>query len=151
MRTIAVFNKKEKHHYDDIIDLTHPQSTTRPHMSNHDRVAQFAPFAALTGYGTSIKETARLTEEKIDLDESEKEALNDKLQIIRDNTDAGAELTITYFVPDEKKTGGTHVSYIGCVKKIDEYARTLIMADKTIIPIEQISGIESELFRNLGT
>lgn len=141
-----MINKKEKYPYDDIIGMPHHQSATRVHMSNHDRAAQFAPFAALTGYDTSIKETARLTEEKIDLDESEKEVLNEKLQIIRDNTDTDAEVTITYFLPDEKKAGGTYVSYTGCVKKIDEYARTLIMADKTIIPVEQIIGIESELF-----
>lgn len=139
----------DAHCYDDIIEMPHHQSATRPHMSNHDRAAQFAPFAALTGYDAAVKETARLTEEKLELDDSEKAILNKKLQIIRENMGGDAEVTITYFMPDEKKTGGSYISYTGCVRKIDAYGAILIMTDKTRIPIEQIREIEGECFPDL--
>lgn len=138
---------KDIHQYDDIINLPHHQSTTHPHMSNYDRAAQFSPFAALTGHDAAIKETARLTHRKIELDEYIKEDLNGKLQIIGDNIGVDKEVTITYFQPDEKKAGGAYLTISGCVKKIDEYNQTVIFADKTSIPIEQIVEIKSELFR----
>lgn len=138
---------KAIHQYDDIINLPDHQSVTRPHMSNYDRAAQFPPFASLTGHDEAIKETARLTDRKIELDEYTKEDLNSKLQIIGDNP--GTEVTITYFQPDEKKSGGAYLTISGCVKRIDEYEQTVIFTDRTAIPVEQISGIESELFKEL--
>ena len=133
--------------YDDIINLEYPISGRHSRMSAHDRAAQFSPFAALTGHDEAIKETARLTDRKIEIDEYTKDDLNIKLQIIDDNP--GTEVTITYFQPDEKKSGGAYLTVTGCVKRIDEYEQTVVFMDRTAIPIDQISEIESELFRGL--
>lgn len=139
---------KDTHRYDDIINLPHPTSANHPRMSLYDRAAQFSPFADLTGHDAAIKETARLTEQKIELSEDTISRLNEKLQIVADHLET--EVTITYFVPDERKSGGAYVSYTGIVRRIDDYEHTLIMTDKTVIPIEQISEIESELFGEMG-
>ena len=139
---------KDTHRYDDIINLPHPTSANHPRMSLYDRAAQFSPFAALTGHDAAIKETARLTEQKIELSEDTISRLNEKLQIVADHLET--EVTITYFVPDERKSGGAYVSYTGIVRRIDDYEHTLIMTDKTVIPIEQISEVESELFGEMG-
>ncbi len=139
---------KDTHRYDDIINLPHPTSANHPRMSLYDRAAQFSPFAALTGHDAAIKETARLTEQNIELSEDTISRLNEKLQIVADHLET--EVTITYFVPDERKSGGAYVSYTGIVRRIDDYEHTLIMTDKTVIPIEQISEIESELFGEIG-
>lgn len=139
---------KDTHRYDDIINLPHPTSANHPRMSLYDRAAQFSPFAPLTGHDAAIKETARLTEQKIELSEDTISRLNEKLQIVADHLET--EVTITYFVPDERKSGGAYVSYTGIVRRIDDYEHTLIMTDKTVIPIEQISEIESELFGEMG-
>ena len=95
-----------KDQYDDIINLPHHVSKTRPQMSMVDRAAQFSPFAALTGYDAAIKETGRLTDEKVNLSEEEKEALDRKQQILMEWLGDHPALTITFFVPDEKKSGG---------------------------------------------
>lgn len=139
---------KNAHRYDDIINLPHPTSVNHPRMSLYDRAAQFSPFAALTGHDAAIKETARLTEHKIELSEDTISRLNEKLQIVSDHLET--EVTITYFVPDERKSGGAYVSHTGTVRRIDDYEHTLVMTDKTVIPIEQISEIESELFGEMG-
>lgn len=135
--------------YDDIINLPHHQSTKRPQMPLKDRAAQFAPFAALTGYDAEIRETARLTDAKIELDESTLAILNDKLQIILDNLDTKPEVTITYFKPDAKKAGGAYIDHTGTVKKIDEYERTVVFVDKNAISIEDILDIQSAIFQGL--
>ena len=140
---------EEKHEYDDIINRTHHQSKTRPHMSNYDRAAQFSPFAALVGHDAAIEETARLTDDKAELDEYEKARLDEKLWMIAENLISEPEVQITYFQPDERKSGGTYLSVTGCVKKIDEYERVLVLTDKTKIPIEQISELEGKIFRAL--
>lgn len=140
--------KNSTHYYDDIINLPHPTSQNHPRMSLYDRAAQFSPFAALTGHDAAIKETARLTEKRIEPSEDMISRLNEKLQIIADNLDT--EVTITYFVPDKNKSGGAYVSHTGTVRRIDDYEHTLVMTDKTVIPIEQISEIESELFGKMG-
>src|ERR1035437_4752031 len=94
--------------YDDIIHLPHHISTTHPHMSAYDRAAQFAPFAALTGHDAAIAETARLTERRVELDEYSKADLNQRLCIIQDRMDEQPEVSITYFQPDQRKTGGAY-------------------------------------------
>ena len=137
----------DAHIYDDIIELPHHQSVTHPHMSNYDRAAQFAPFAALTGHDEAIRETARLTDTKVDLDDYEKAILNDKLQIIMENIGIDEEVTIIYFLPDENKSGGSYVSFSGIVKKVDEYEGKLIFTDRKEISIEQIIKIEGNIFR----
>lgn len=138
----------DTHIYDDIINLPHPTSQKHPRMSLYDRAAQFSPFAALTGHDAAIKETARFTEKQTEQSEDIVSRLNEKLQIISDNP--GTEITVTYFVPDERKMGGAYVSHTGIVKKIDDYEHTLVMEDRTIIPINQINEIECSLFGEMG-
>ena len=130
--------------YDDIIDLPHHVSETHPHMSLHDRAAQFSPFAALTGHGAAIEETARLTDEFAELDESRKEAINEKLMFISESAESAHEVTVVFFVPDGRKFGGEYVSVTGNVKKIDSYKHDVIMTDGRIIPIENIYDIRFE-------
>lgn len=131
--------------YEDIINLPHHVSSKRPQMSRIDRAAQFAPFAALTGHDEAIKETARLTDVKIELDESNLSILNDKLQIILDNLESEPTVTVTFFKADTKKAGGAYIDHIGVVKRIDDYERTVIFTDKTVIPIEDIFNIEGDV------
>lgn len=126
--------------YADIIDLPHHQSAKRPHMPVEDRAAQFSPFAALTGYEDAVKETARLTEERIELDEYSKDVLNQQLNEIK--KDLSKRVSITYFVPDERKDGGAYVTVKGTVKKIKEYEHIIVMTDGAEIPIEEIVQIE---------
>ncbi len=135
--------------YEDIIYLPHHVSTKHPHMSAIDRAAQFSPFAALTGYGEAIKETARLTGERVELDEYTKDALSDRLQIIADRINEHLEIVITYFRPDAKKNGGTYITTISTVKKIDEYERVIVMTDGTAIPIDEIISIDGQIFETI--
>lgn len=131
-----------QNNYDDIIDLPHHVSATRPQMSMMDRAAQFSPFAALTGYDAAIKETVRLTDQKIDLDDYEKEEINDKIQLITEHLGEDFEVVITYFQPDSRKAGGAYVDAVGIVKKIDEYDRVIILQDGKKIPIDDILDID---------
>lgn len=127
--------------YDDIIDLPHHISKKHPQMSLEARAAQFAPFAALTGYDDAVKETARLTNERIDLDEEAKMMLDAKLQVIREQLSEKPLVTITYFVPDAKKDGGKYVTTAGNVKKIDDYKHLIILDNGVEIPIDEIIDI----------
>ena len=120
-------------------------------MSMIDRAAQFSPFAALTGYDAAVKETARLTEQKIELDEYEKAALDQRILLLQEHLKELPEVTITHFVPDEHKDGGKYVSITEAVKKIDTYEKQIVLVDKSKIPIENILSIEGELFRILET
>lgn len=133
--------------YDDIIHLPHHVSSTRPRMSAIDRAAQFSPFAALTGYDASIKESARLTDERIELDDSQKEDIGEKLRLVTGQLNA--EIKITYFLPDTKKTGGKYVLAAGAVKKIDEYERMIIMGDGKQIPIDEVIAVDCDAFGEL--
>ncbi len=135
--------------YEDIIYLPHHVSTKHPHMSAIDRAAQFSPFAALTGYSEAIKETARLTGERVELDEYTKDALSDRLQIIADRINEHLEIVITYFRPDAKKNGGTYITTISTVKKIDEYERVIVMTDGTEVPIDEIISIDGQIFKTI--
>jgi uncharacterized protein (UPF0248 family) len=119
-------------------------------MTIIDRAAQFSPFAALTGYDAAIKETARLTDGRIELDESMKDALNDKLQIIADRLKEHPEIAVSYFQPDAKKSGGAYVTAAGPVKKIDDYERVVVMTDGTAIPIDEIISIDGLIFETMG-
>lgn len=133
--------------YDDIINLPHHVSATRPQMSMIDRAAQFSPFAALTGYDAAIKETGRLTDEKIEMDEDTKAALDIKQAYLKDIIDEQPEITVTYFLPDTKKSGGAYVAVTGNLKRFDEYERLLLLTDGTKIPMDDIADIDSEVFR----
>ena len=127
--------------YDDIINLPHHVSKKHPRLSSEQRAAQFAPFAALTGYGDSIKETARITEDRIELDDEEKTKIDLKLQEIKLNLLNGPKVTITYYIPDKKKLGGEYVTISGNAKKIDMYNRKIILENKTEILIDEIIEI----------
>lgn len=131
--------------YDDIINLPHPNPTIRPRMSIANRAAQFAPFAALSGYDSAVKETARLTDQEVMLDENRLAVLNDKLRILTDRLLEQPEVTITYFQPDSKKSGGAYVSVTGTVKKVDDFEGALILTSGEKIMFDHISEIESEL------
>ena len=129
--------------YEDIIHLPHHQSQVRPHMSNYDRAAQFSPFAALTGYEAAVKETARLTDERVELDEYTKEVLDKKLRILQENLN-GSRFTITYFQPDNRKSGGAYLSVTGKVKRVKTHERIIFMQDGTEIPMDDIVDIQDE-------
>ena len=135
--------------YEDIINLPHHVSPTRPRMSRADRAAQFSPFAALSGYGDAVKETARLTGRRIELDESTKAALDEKLRLLAEVTEDRPEAAVTYFLPDRKKAGGEYVTATGQVKKLDAVTQELVMANGRVIPIADIVEAESRLFQTL--
>ena len=127
--------------YDDIIDVEYPFDLGHPRMSLYDRSSQFMPFSALVGYKEAVVETARITEDRIILDEETKEILNNKLNLIKSKLFLKPNVNITYFVPDNKKTGGSYVNAFGCVKKIDLYKSVVYIGDKKI-SIDNIIDIE---------
>ena len=135
--------------YDDIIHLPHHVSKTRPQMSLEDRAAQFSPFAALTGYDAAILETGRLTEDKLELGEETQAILDRKQRYLAEIIDTKPEITVTYFVPDEKKSGGAYSTVTGFLKRIDEYGRVLMLTDGRKIQLDAILDIESEEFENI--
>ena len=125
--------------YDDIIDLPRPKSRHEP-MPMSDRAAQFSPFATLTGYGDAIDETARLTDVRIELSEEERAELDYKQQYL--STLDAPTVTVTYFVPDERKSGGAYVTHTGALKRIDEVERAMVFADGTRVDMDEVVGIE---------
>ncbi|CAK7024104.1 MAG: hypothetical protein EUB_02259 [Eubacterium sp.] len=132
--------------YDDIINHPHHVSKTRSQMSELDRAAQFSPFAALTGYDAAIKETGRLTGDKLNLDDGTKAILDMKQAFLMEVIDTRPEITISYFLPDTRKSGGEYVTVTGILKRFDEYERMLILTDGKKIPLDDIADIECELF-----
>ena len=132
--------------YGDIINLSHHQSPTRPKMSNYDRAAQFSPFAALTGHADAIKETARKTEEFNEPSDDMKAVINKKLLFLVEKLETRPEVAITYFQPDEKKSGGAYITVKGNISKIKRYEREIQMTTKEIIPMDMITEVESEIF-----
>lgn len=132
--------------YEDIINLPHHVSIIRPQMSREARAAQFAPFAALTGHASAIKEATRLTDKRMEIDEGQKALLNNKIQIIAERIKEKLEVTFTYFLYDNKKDGGKYVNTTGIVKKIDMVGQYIMLVDKTKIPINEIININSQLF-----
>lgn len=135
--------------YDDIINLPHHVSKIRPQMSMLDRAAQFSPFAALTGYDAAIKETGRLTDEKSELDEEALTDLNMRYQLLVDALDEEPEVKITYFKPDERKSGGEYVTVTGTVKKVDDFERLITMQNGTKIPMDDVLAVDWDFSSNL--
>ena len=135
--------------YDSITGLPHHVSRTRPQMPMSDRAAQFAPFAALTGYDSAIKETGRLTDEKIELDEEALTALDMRYQLLTDALETRPEITITFFRADERKEGGSYQTVTGTVKKIDTFERLITMQDGAKIPMDDVLSMEGALFSAL--
>ena len=130
--------------YDDIINLPHHVSKKHPQMSLEARSAQFAPFAALTGYDEMIDETARVTNERKELNEEQKTMLDRKLREIQEKIETKPEIAITYFIPDLIKDGGEYVSITGKVRKVDRYKNVIVLEDKREIPIAEIVEIKNE-------
>lgn len=131
--------------YDDIIDLPRPTSSKHPRMSLSDRAAQFSPFAALSGHEAAIRETARLTDRRIELDEDVKVELDRKLRLVAEHLAERPRVSITFFEADVRKEGGSYRTVTGPIKRIDDVRRLVIMGDGWEIPIDDISGIESDL------
>ena len=127
--------------YDDIIGLPHHVSSTRPHMPMLDRAAQFQPFRALTGYEDAVQETARYTDEKVELTEDEKALLDVELQRLSDDIASRPQVTLTCFRTDKKKSGGAYVTTTGRLKKIDDIEGALILVSGERIVIEDIIEI----------
>ena len=139
---ILMNDRMDYNRYNDVINRQHPTSKKHPRMSNMNRAAQFAPFAALTGYEESIEETARLTDRRIELSEYEIEELNAKLNFIQNHIKERLEVAITYFQPDERKEGGAYITVTGKVRRIDEVNRVLVFENESIVWIETITGLE---------
>lgn len=131
--------------YDDIINLPHHVSKTRPQMSRAERAAQFAPFSALAGYGAALVETARLTDRRIELEEDDRAALDRKQRELLERIRERPEVAVTWFVPDTRKEGGQYITTAGRLKRIDEVRRVMILVDRTEIPLNDIFDIEAEI------
>lgn len=143
--------KDRSKEYGDIINLPHPESKKHKRMSMHDRAAQFSPFAALTGHDAAIKETARLTDAFVDLDETMKAGLDEKLVLIMEKLNEKPQVTITYFLKDERKSGGSYEISEGWIRKVDFYERVIVMGDQSRILIDNVVDIESELFARISS
>ena len=135
--------------YSKIINLPHHQSATRKRMSNYDRAAQFAPFAALTGHNEAIKETARLTDDYMEMGEDRLGELSAKIQLLIDKLSEQPEITVVYFIPDERKSGGSYAEKTGIVRIIDEYERKLVFYDGDKILIDRVTDFKGEIFSQL--
>ena len=130
--------------YDDIIALPRPKSKHEP-MPMSDRAAQFSPFAALTGYDAAIAETARLTNHRIELSDEERAELDYKQQHL--STLDSPTVTVTYFVPDERKSGGAYVTHTGVLKRVDEVERMVVFKDGLRVPLDEVMDIKCEQLR----
>ncbi|MBR3597829.1 MAG: hypothetical protein IKL47_12745 [Clostridia bacterium] len=137
-------DRMECHRYDDVINRQHPTSKKHPRMSNMNRAAQFAPFAALAGYEESIGETARLTDRKRELSEDDVEEINVKLNFIQEHIKEHPEVTITYFKPDERKEGGEYITVTGRVRWIDEVGKILFFENNSEKLISNLITINIE-------
>lgn len=132
--------------YEDIINLPHHVSAKHPQMALSDRAAQFLPFQALTGYSDAVQETARLTEEFLDLDESSRADLDRKLAVLQQHLSQQPKIQAVVFQPDERKNGGAYRTVSGMIRKIDFYERKLVMEDRISLPMDYLIEIDSELF-----
>ena len=136
--------------YDDIIHLPHHRSMKHPQMSRTDRAAQFSPFSALTGHDAAVRETERLTSQRIELDETALSALDARLHLLQEHLQEQPVMGLTYFQPDARKSGGSYEKIKAVVRKIDHYERCLILSDGQKIPIDELFALEGELFRFLN-
>ena len=136
-----------KNNYDDIINTPRWNPKKHPRMPMESRNAQFAPFAALTGYEDAVKETARLTERRIEIDDGLKQVLNNKLQYVLENSNINPIVEITYFLPDDRKKGGRYIEKIGQIKKVDNIEGFIIFKDKEKIRIDDVINITGEIFK----
>ncbi len=135
--------------YEDIIKLTRPKSK-HPHLGIDSRAAQFAPFAALTGYDSAVRETARLTKKKIELCDELKEVINTKLNYIENNIKDRYIITVTYFIKDEKKDGGRYESYSGIVKRVNNVEKFIKFEDNKLIEFDDILSLDGDVFNEFN-
>ena len=135
--------------YMDIINMPHHVSKKHPHMSQYERAAQFAPFAALSGYEDIIDEEGRLTDNRIEINEEAKFMLDRKMQVLMNCIKNNPLISITYFVPDEKKSGGKYLTVQENIKKIDILKQVIITENGTVIPVNEIVDMQGEIFKNL--
>ena len=140
-------NSENPNPYADIIDLPHHVSKRHPQMPMEKRAAQFSPFAAMVGHDAAIRETARLTEERLELSEDEKAVIDGKLQMIQAHIKEQPEVTVTYFQPDEKKSGGAYVTVTGSAKKVDNVSKLLLLQDGRAIPIKDTIALHHALVK----
>ena len=131
--------------YDDMLHLPPHKSKTRPPMSRQNRAAQFSPFAALTGHDEVIDETARLTDKYSNLSEESERVINEKLSILNGMIDSKPQVSIVYFKPDLHKDGGKYVLSTGTLKRIKEYEKVVVLEDGTVIDIDSITDIHSDV------
>ena len=129
------------HAYDDIIRLPHPTSRKHPRMSMEERAAQFAPFAALTGFGGVIRETGRLTDKQVELGESDQVELERVLTFLDSQEEEHPMIKVTYFLPDTYKEGGTYVTVTGHLKRIDQVEGALLLWEGVRVPIQDIRSV----------
>ncbi len=139
---MSVLYKSQSHKYDDIINLPHHVSKSHPPMEIMDRAAQFSPFSALTGYEAAAKETQRLTQPRIELDESEKLLLDKKFHQLEAKLSLNPVISVTYFVPDKRKEGGAYITVSGKVSKIDYYKKNIQMESGEILSLDDIIDIQ---------
>ena len=128
--------------YDDIIHLSRPVSTRHAPMSMIDRGAQFSPFAALTGYDAAISETARLTDQPMELDESQQAVINGKIRLLMQHEKEQPRVLLTWFCPDERKSGGAYLTLTGAVRRIDPYEQAIVLTDGQAVLFSSIADIE---------
>ena len=135
--------------YDNILRLPHPTSAKHPRMPVSERAAIFSPFAALSGHAGAIAETARLTDQRIELDEDTRAELDRRQAVLLEHMDEQPEVTITWFQPDERKDGGAYLTATGRMKKFRELERILLLTDGTEIPLQNVVALESDIFQTL--
>ena len=128
--------------YGDILNLPHPVSRRHPPMSLLNRAAQFAPFAALTGYGAAIEETARQTDDAVELDAGEIDVLNEKLMRLRALLPQKPKVQLTWFVPDERKAGGAYRTIEGIARKIDPIEQVLVLDSGERVPLNRMIDLK---------
>ena len=134
--------------YEDIINLPPHISKKHPQPTMLERAARFSPFAAITGYEEMVKEAARVTDKRVELDESSKEILNEKLLFVMEMFDEDTVVNITYFIPDKLKSGGVYKTVSGTIKRIDEYEGNILLKDGTKIPLSELYEIDGEMFNS---
>lgn len=135
--------------YEDILILPPHISTKHPQPTMEERAARFSLFAAITGYEEMVLEEARFTEKRIELSDDTKQRLNEKLQIVLKLNENGLPVSIVYFVPDKKKSGGSYVTKTGVIKRYDEYERKIVFTEKSVISIEDVLQIDSEILNHM--
>ena len=136
--------------YDDILHLPHPTSAKHPRMPVSERAAMFSPFTALSGHAGAIAETARLTDQRMELDEDTRAELDRRQAVLLEHIAEQPEVTVTWFQPDERKDGGAYVTTTGRLKKIDPVERVMTLQDGTSIPLEDVVELENEYFKELS-